>query len=253
MKIKFNYLLYVIVFMILFVINIDSVDAVGNCVNSIGWLSDCPCTDKPYKEGEMYDPDFKEARVLYRDDTVGQDKDVSLDEWLKVSKQGDTAVATFYYGSESEYTLKTGESRYETVEIKRKTSGTDGVKERGFKCISSTSRGSIPISTDDKDEEDYLDNFRNYSCKLLQDTETYKKFLKPAYAILKIAAPGLVVLLCSIDIASAVIAEDADKMNKAKRKIVRRIIIGVCLFLLPTLIDAILELAGLATSTCGIR
>lgn len=76
--------------------------------------------------------------------------------------------------------------------------------------------------------------------------------LKEVYMAMQIAVPILVILLCSVDILKAVTAQNEKDMSAAGIRSVKRIIIGFAIFFIPILIDAILDLAGLASGTCHI-
>ena len=76
--------------------------------------------------------------------------------------------------------------------------------------------------------------------------------LKDIYKAIQIAVPILVILLCSVDILKAVTAQEEKDMSAAVARSVKRVIIGFAIFFVPILIDAILDLAGLASGTCHI-
>ena len=76
--------------------------------------------------------------------------------------------------------------------------------------------------------------------------------LKDIYKVIQIAIPILVILLSSVDILKAVTAQDDKDMSAAVSRSIKRVIIGLVIFLVPILIDAILDLAGLASGTCHI-
>lgn len=76
--------------------------------------------------------------------------------------------------------------------------------------------------------------------------------LSELYTVVEIATPILVVLLCTIDMAKAVIAQDDNEMKKSQSRSIKRLIIGLAIFLVPTVLDALLKLAGLAEGICKI-
>lgn len=248
--------IYILFILGLFLLGMDPVDASGNCVNKIGstW---CPCTTVSYDGTDPSDPTLYLTEVTYKDANTGLDKTVSLEDWLNDSNvgDGDRAKGLFYYTEESQFAMRTGESRVEATTIVRASSNwrTNLEKQRGFVCRSQTIRESIPVTTQNKSKEEILNGFQNYTCNLFEETELYQNFLRPAYIAIKIAAPCVVIALGTFDLVSASIADNADKMKKAQSKLVKRIIIGICLFMLPTVINALFKLVGVATSTCGIR
>lgn len=60
--------------------------------------------------------------------------------------------------------------------------------------------------------------------------------------------PALVILLGTLDLFKAVIAGKEDEMKKAQRTLVKRVIIGVLVFLVPVLINVIMWLADIVWS-----
>jgi len=75
--------------------------------------------------------------------------------------------------------------------------------------------------------------------------------LQDIFTYIKIAVPLLVLLLIVVDMVKAVVAGNDDQMKKAQSNAVKRLIVGVVLFLLPIIVDLILDIAGLY-GTCGI-
>ena len=76
--------------------------------------------------------------------------------------------------------------------------------------------------------------------------------LKYIYTAIEITVPVLVLLLCTIDLVKAVIAQEEGEMKKAQSRVIKRITIGLAIFFVPLLTDVILDIAGIATGTCGI-
>lgn len=81
----------------------------------------------------------------------------------------------------------------------------------------------------------------------------FNNILQEIFTIIKIAVPILVIVLCSVDIARAVIAQDDKAVKEALSSSIKRIIIGVVVFFVPTLINVLLEFAGNISGTCGIE
>ena len=88
------------------------------------------------------------------------------------------------------------------------------------------------------------------SCSVL-GTE-FKSILNEVFGWIQIATPCLVILLCSVDFASSVISQEEKNMQAALSKVVKRVMIGVAIFFVPIIVDILLDLAGIATGTCGI-
>ena len=72
------------------------------------------------------------------------------------------------------------------------------------------------------------------------------------YTAIEITIPIIVLVLCTIDLTKAVIAQEEGEMKKAQSRAIKRIAIGLCIFFVPLLTDVILDIAGIATGVCGI-
>ena len=88
------------------------------------------------------------------------------------------------------------------------------------------------------------------SCSVL-GTE-FKSILNEVFGWIQIATHCMVILLCSVDFESAVISQEEKNMQAALSKVVKRVMIGVAIFFVPIIVDILLDLAGIATGTCGI-
>ncbi len=74
--------------------------------------------------------------------------------------------------------------------------------------------------------------------------------------IVRILIPIVVIALGAVDFASAVLASDEDKMKKAQARFIKRLIIGVAIFFVPTIINIILDIfnsvwTNINNDTCG--
>ena len=87
-------------------------------------------------------------------------------------------------------------------------------------------------------------------CKYLGEQTT--EVLKDIYTAIRIAVPALVILLCSVDMLKAVIAQDDKEMQTALSRTIKRVIIGLAIFFIPTVLDVILDLVGIVDGTCSI-
>lgn len=81
----------------------------------------------------------------------------------------------------------------------------------------------------------------------------FRKFLEMILSVIRFAVPIIIIGLGIMDFIKATAAQDASEIKKASAKLVKRLIIGVIIFLLPTLIDLILDLAGIEYGTCNIK
>lgn len=81
-------------------------------------------------------------------------------------------------------------------------------------------------------------------------------FLNKIFRWVQIIAPIIVIVLGSVDFASALLQDDKDALKKASNKLIKRLIIAIALFLLPILIRFLLNnfnaVKGANAGTCGI-
>ena len=87
-------------------------------------------------------------------------------------------------------------------------------------------------------------------CTLLGDELT--GILKDIFSWIMIAIPVLTVVLCTVDLTKAVIAQDDGAIKKAQSTCIKRIMIGVALFFVPLLLNLFLSYGGSIVGTCGI-
>lgn len=80
----------------------------------------------------------------------------------------------------------------------------------------------------------------------------FQSILDEVFGWIQLATPCLVLVLCSVDIAKGVIAQDDKATSAALSSAVKRVIIGVAIFFVPILLDFILMMAGFASGTCKI-
>ena len=59
---------------------------------------------------------------------------------------------------------------------------------------------------------------------------------------IRIVAPILVIVLGSVDFAGALLKDDKDALSKASGKLVKRLIIAIALFLVPTLLNFVIDI-----------
>lgn len=98
--------------------------------------------------------------------------------------------------------------------------------------------------------------FSNKSmCDKLNDAGVLA-YIKIFYTLLRFIAPTIIIVLSTIDFIGVVLSGDNDSMEKAKKKFIQRLIIGVVLLLLPALLEFLLKLAGysgsLVDATCKL-
>lgn len=88
-------------------------------------------------------------------------------------------------------------------------------------------------------------------CASLIGTEL-QGYLNYIYTGLRIATPILIVVLVSMDMVKAVAAGDEKEMKKAQSDAFKRIIIGVVIMFIPTILNLIFEFVPRISGTCGI-
>lgn len=76
-------------------------------------------------------------------------------------------------------------------------------------------------------------------------------FLKDIFHLVKFAVPILIIGLGIADFIKAITAQSQDEMKKASTKLMKRIIIGMFIFVLPTLLDFLLKIAEINSEICG--
>lgn len=127
---------------------------------------------------------------------------------------------------------------------------TDGGKRDASTCEVQNQTGTeLPIGTtidSDKCEDLISEDLMNLINKILK--------------YVRIAVPLLIIVLGMMDFGRAVLASKEEEMKKAQSAFVKRLIIGVAIFLLPTIINLLLDLANTAwksglfsNSDCGLK
>ena len=77
-------------------------------------------------------------------------------------------------------------------------------------------------------------------------------FLKQIYSLIKFIVPIIILAFALIDFLKAIAASDPAEIKKAAIKLVKRMVIGVAIFILPTLLELLLAAAGVEFGTCDI-
>ncbi len=78
-------------------------------------------------------------------------------------------------------------------------------------------------------------------------------YLQIGFNVIKYLAVIILLVLCIIDFIKAITSQDKDLLKKAINTSVKRLIIAIIIFFLPTVIDFLLKLFGIEDGTCGIR
>ncbi|MCI8459982.1 MAG: hypothetical protein HFE81_01165 [Bacilli bacterium] len=86
------------------------------------------------------------------------------------------------------------------------------------------------------------------------DEDSVAWLLQQALNYIKIIGPILVAILSSFDFVQVIVKNDDDAMKKASKKLIYRLILAACLFFIPTLVQAMLDIFGMASDpTCGLH
>lgn len=70
------------------------------------------------------------------------------------------------------------------------------------------------------------------------------------FFIVRVAVPVLVVILVMTDFVKAVAAQEEKGMKEAQAKAIKRIVIGVLIFFVPTIVNLLLWLIGHSGTAC---
>ncbi len=118
----------------------------------------------------------------------------------------------------------------------------------------------IADNTDkDKDKTDKSDNNNDVQynqeleCEGLlgdpeKDEDSVAWFLVKILNYLKLLGPLMVLVLSSLDFAKAILMSDDESLKKAQSNLITRLILAALLFVLPTLIEVLLDIFGITSS-----
>lgn len=88
-------------------------------------------------------------------------------------------------------------------------------------------------------------------CSILSSDQ--KEALQYVWTALRIVTPVLLVVLIMKDMLQAVTAGDEKKIKEAQSNAIKRIVVGVIIMFVPTIVNLILDLMGGNLDTCGIK
>ena len=99
-------------------------------------------------------------------------------------------------------------------------------------------------------------DYEKLSCEELIGDEL-KGYIQQIVNIIKIVVPILLIVFGTIDFGKAIFVNDEGEMKKSQTKFIKRLIIAVAFFLVPTLLTLILNIAhniwpSIEASLCGI-
>lgn len=112
--------------------------------------------------------------------------------------------------------------------------------------VTEEEKGTPRVTVDWGDEVDV-------NCNGIIGTELIE-LLRTIFNWIKIVAPILVVVLGSVDFAGALLKDDKDALSKALGKFVKRLIVAIALFFIPTILnflfDVYYSVRGIDITTC---
>ncbi len=88
-------------------------------------------------------------------------------------------------------------------------------------------------------------------CKDIFDPEVLK-FLQQIYNVFKYLAPVLVLVFSTMDFVKAAASQDKEALKKAAKTALKRALLAILLFVVPTLLNYFFNLLGFS-GTCGIE
>ncbi len=100
-------------------------------------------------------------------------------------------------------------------------------------------------------------NFSSCQELLGKDSSELVDLLKSIVTIIKISIPLILVSLGTLDFGKAILSSNEDLMKKSQQKFIQRVIIAVVIFLIPSILKALLTLASsiwgnISADLCGI-
>ena len=116
-------------------------------------------------------------------------------------------------------------------------------------CVSKCVKLNKEIATLEKDNNLRSDYDDSTKCG------SVTSIISMVYNVLKwvkYILPALVIILTMLDFIKAIAAQNDDDMKKAQGKFVKRLIVAALLFLLPLIINFVLQTFGFYDSNCDI-
>lgn len=99
---------------------------------------------------------------------------------------------------------------------------------------------------------EYDESKKEYTCADMDalfgsknNPESIRYLVNQVLGYIRVIVPILIILFGTIDFAKAVLAGKQDNMKKAQTDFIKRLIAGVVVFLVPTIVDIIMELADI--------
>ena len=155
----------------------------------------------------------------------------------KSTKKNGLGKVTFYGNNDGDEKLESHSDKVETVETNRKA----------------TVQASQQLTIDMK-----FTKITISSCEdLFKDADDLLDLIKSVITVVKIAIPLILIVTGTMDFAQAIFASNEDGIKKAQSKFTRRVIIAVVIFLIPSILKALLSIAHsvwpiVDATLCGI-
>ena len=133
------------------------------------------------------------------------------------------------------------------------TKETCKIDEEGNKCVWRAKSGcNYRNSTDDPNAEKISIKTDNIDCDNVFNGK-FGTLLKDILSLIRFVVPIIILGLSIFDYIKAITAQDAMEMKKASLKLAKRLVIGVIIFVLPTLLEVLLSLVGIEFGVCDIK
>ena len=226
--------------------SIDNADLTYQCVVTDNGLS-CRFTNsslnityKSYSNGTVSDSNEGTVRKLQRSNFINSNGDIDCNEVSKI---------TFDLGV-------TGLQEFQIFNIDENVNGSiaKSVKNvsyiyAGTSTFNLTNSGtSTPIDPDDNNEsgsntgsDDPVFDTDNFCSGSVLNIFTAIGWV---IQVIKIAIPLILIIFGSIDFGKAIIASKDDEVKKAGKSLVMRVIAGVIIFFIPTIVNFVITLIG---------
>ena len=185
----------------------------------------------------------KKLTYYYSSTTRGNDSD----NWKKCTKDSEKKATCGKKYTISNKSMSKGEA---AAAGNKKASKVDSTGSGKFGNSSSSGGTSAPEYKLLGDEQG------NLSCQdMLGDKLT--KRIQDIINIIKIAVPILLIVFGMIDFGKGIFSMDENEMKKSQSKFMKRVIVAVAFFMIPTFIGVILNIASkiwdIDPSLCGIK
>ena len=104
---------------------------------------------------------------------------------------------------------------------------------------------TLVISCDRVFAESYEINYDNLCANFAEGVGSAVRMIGYIVEIVKIVIPLLIIVYGMVDFGKAVISSDDKAINKATNSLIRRIVAGIAVFFIPTIILAMFNIIGI--------